>query len=364
MKLLDILEEDKTKLGKIIKYYRTNDYKINNPNFWSINDFIEDDNGYICSNTTLSSIENGEIIKDNDIYDKLLKKLNLKYNYKKDLSLLHNKYSSIIEEQFENFVEKDILMDSIKKYIDELKPYGEYVIEKEYIIALNFLEKNIYQMSTYEYNKLMDLLYIFPVGIQGILIANLLQYLSMTHLPTTIKENLKKYNIKSKRANLKYAWIVMYYVRNYYKAISIAFPIIKYYEEFLYDNENAMIEVDTFKIFFITATNSEEWNEFSNDFFNRVIQDLEKNKSTKLHALHNIGLTAMMKEEYEFAYKVFKIVVEDGSFDFFPIAFQMNIASILSNNEIPKKAIDKNYDRSKYGEGHNRIYEYYLLRYY
>lgn len=71
---IQIDENVKPLLGKYIGYQRTHDYKALEPLDWQMEDFIVDAEGdSICAVKTLSRIEGGQIILNDDIYDCLLK---------------------------------------------------------------------------------------------------------------------------------------------------------------------------------------------------------------------------------------------------------------------------------------------------
>src|SRR5699024_8822814 len=103
MNFLDIPDKDKIKLGKLINYYRVNDYKANNPTSWSIKEFVKYHDYTICSPTTFTIMKESMVIKNNDIYDELLEKLGKYYNYEKDFRIIHKMFENKIIAFFENY---------------------------------------------------------------------------------------------------------------------------------------------------------------------------------------------------------------------------------------------------------------------
>lgn len=76
MHYLKINDSDKKKIGYLIHLYRTQQFKHLSQNSFLLNEYNEP----ICTRQTLSKIEQGVIIKNDSIYEELLKKVNLKFN--------------------------------------------------------------------------------------------------------------------------------------------------------------------------------------------------------------------------------------------------------------------------------------------
>ena len=73
MHYLKINDSDKKKIGYLIHLYRTQQFKHLSQNSFLLNEYNEP----ICTRQTLSKIEQGIIIKNDSIYEELLKKVNL-----------------------------------------------------------------------------------------------------------------------------------------------------------------------------------------------------------------------------------------------------------------------------------------------
>lgn len=73
--MIDIPEQEKVQIGKIIEFLRKKEFKKNDPSF-KVERFIEN----ICSKATYVKLRK-EPLKESEIYDSLLKKLNLSYPY-------------------------------------------------------------------------------------------------------------------------------------------------------------------------------------------------------------------------------------------------------------------------------------------
>lgn len=367
MKLLDIIKEDKIKLGIIIKYYRINDYKIDNPNSWSINHFIKDDSEYICSNITLSNIENLEIIENDEIYDRLLNKLNLKYNYEKNLSNIHEEYSNLIIEEFNNFNfhKLNIITD---EYIQILSPFKDFILENEYLSALEFIKVhsnkiNDSNIKLYEKNisKFVDIFNIYPTGIKELL-YNFLIGISIqfydTNKRASILENINIEDSKLAIVNIQYANYLIY-IEDYYNAFDILIPIIKKYE-----NENNIIGIISAlptKIRLMAETNSKNWIFQSKNAIKFILDNPCHNKGIVTSSLYNIALTLYLKNEYSLAYDIYIILIEEYNYLNDMISISVNVAGFLLEKPIPKKAIIKrdHFIKDKYIDP---MYNFFVLK--
>ena len=366
MTLLDILEEDNIKLGKIIKYYRTNDYKIANPYTWSINDFISDNDEYICSNTTLSSIENGEIIKDDEIYDSLLQKLNLKYNYKNDLSNIHNAYDSLIIEEFNNF-NFDKINIILDEYINILTEYKDFVIENEYIEQLDFIRNHANKLDNSNielYNntilKSVELFNIYTDGIK-LLLQNILIRISLKFYDTKTRvEILNKKDIKSSKSYLIKSIYADYLITisDYYNAFKIILPIIEIYEN--ENNINGIILTLSTKIRLMADTNTVNWIKYAEEAIS-FIKNNNCDRSIAISSLHYLGLTLYLYKEYNLAYEVFIYLIEKYNYNdlFFPL--QVNVVCFLLEIPVPREVIIKRNPINN-SIAANTIFDFFVLK--
>lgn len=128
MHYLKINDSDKKKIGYLIHLYRTQQFKHLSQNSFLLNEYNEP----ICTRQTLSKIEQGVIIKNDSIYEELLKKVNLKFNtdYCIDEFLPTSIFSDLLNACDYYNLEKFISIS--ESYIKQLNPFKEYIFFHEY----------------------------------------------------------------------------------------------------------------------------------------------------------------------------------------------------------------------------------------
>ena len=128
MHYLKINDSDKKKIGYLIHVYRTQQFKHLSHNSFLLNEYNEP----ICTRQTLSKIEQGVIIKNDSIYEELLKKMNLKFNT--DYCIEEFLPTSIFSDLFFAcyYYNLDKLISISESYIKQLNPFKEYIFFHEY----------------------------------------------------------------------------------------------------------------------------------------------------------------------------------------------------------------------------------------
>lgn len=128
MHYLKINDSDKKKIGYLIHLYRTQQFKHLSQNSFLLNEYNEP----ICTRQTLSKIEQGVIIKNDSIYEELLKKVNLKFNtdYCIEEFLPTSIFSDLLNACYYYNLEK--LISISESYIKQLNPFKEYIFFHEY----------------------------------------------------------------------------------------------------------------------------------------------------------------------------------------------------------------------------------------
>ena len=128
MHYLKINDSDKKKIGYLIHVYRTQQFKHLSQNSFLLNEYNEP----ICTRQTLSKIEQGVIIKNDSIYEELLKKMNLKFNtdYCIEKFLPTSIFSDLLNACDYYNLEK--LISISESYIKQLNPFKEYIFFHEY----------------------------------------------------------------------------------------------------------------------------------------------------------------------------------------------------------------------------------------
>ena len=128
MHYLKINDSDKKKIGYLIHVYRTQQFKHLSQKSFLLNEYNEP----ICTRQTLSKIEQGVIIKNDSIYEELLKKVNLKFNT--DYCIEEFLPTSIFSDLLNacDYYNLEKLISISKSYTKQLKPFKEYIFFHEY----------------------------------------------------------------------------------------------------------------------------------------------------------------------------------------------------------------------------------------
>ena len=128
MHYLKINDSDKKKIGYLIHLYRTQQFKHLSQNSFLLNEYNEP----ICTRQTLSKIEQGIIIKNDSIYEELLKKVNLKFNT--DYCIEEFLPTSIFSDLLNacDYYKLEKLISISESYIKQLNPFKEYIFFHEY----------------------------------------------------------------------------------------------------------------------------------------------------------------------------------------------------------------------------------------
>ena len=128
MHYLKINDSDKKKIGYLIHLYRTQQFKHLSQNSFLLNEY----NKPICTRQTLSKIEQCVIIKNDSIYEELLKKVNLKFNT--DYCIEEFLPTSIFSDLLNacDYYNLEKLISISESYIKQLNPFKEYIFFHEY----------------------------------------------------------------------------------------------------------------------------------------------------------------------------------------------------------------------------------------
>lgn len=128
MHYLKINDSDKKKIGYLIHLYRTQQFKHLSQNSFLLNEYNEP----ICTRQTLSKIEQGVIIKNDSIYEELLKKVNLKFNT--DYCIEEFLPTSIFSDLLNacDYYNLEKLISISESYIKQLNPFKKYIFFHEY----------------------------------------------------------------------------------------------------------------------------------------------------------------------------------------------------------------------------------------
>lgn len=164
MHYLKINDSDKKKIGYLVHLYRTQQFKYLSQNSFLLNEYDEP----ICTRQTLSKIEQGIIIKNDFIYEELLKKVNLKFNtdYCIEKFLPTSIFSDLLNACDYYNLEK--LISISESYIKQLNPFKEYIFFHEYYECFKWIYT---YYSSFELPTLQSTEYI--ISLKNIINSNL-----------------------------------------------------------------------------------------------------------------------------------------------------------------------------------------------
>lgn len=164
MYYLKINDSDKKKIGYLIHLYRTQQFKHLSQNSFLLNEYNEP----ICTRQTLSKIEQGVIIKNDSIYEELLKKVNLKFNT--DYCIEEFLPTSIFSDLLNacDYYNLEKLISISESYIKQLNPFKEYIFFHEYYECFKWIYT---YYSSFELPTLQSTEYI--ISLKSIINSNL-----------------------------------------------------------------------------------------------------------------------------------------------------------------------------------------------
>lgn len=164
MHYLKINDSDKKKIGYLIHLYRTQQFKHLSQNSFLLNEYNEP----ICTRQTLSKIEQGVIIKNDSIYEELLKKMNLKFNT--DYCIEEFLPTSIFSDLLNacDYYNLEKLISISESYIKQLNPFKEYIFFHEYYECFKWIYT---YYSSFELPTLQSTEYI--ISLKNIINSNL-----------------------------------------------------------------------------------------------------------------------------------------------------------------------------------------------
>lgn len=164
MHYLKINDSDKKKIGYLIHLYRTQQFKHLSQNSFLLNEYNEP----IYTRQTLSKIEQGIIIKNDSIYEELLKKVNLKFNT--DYCIEEFLPTSIFSDLLNacDYYNLEKLISISEYYIKQLNPFKEYIFFHEYYECFKWIYT---YYSSFELPTLQSTEYI--ISLKNIINSNL-----------------------------------------------------------------------------------------------------------------------------------------------------------------------------------------------
>ena len=164
MHYLKINDSDKKKIGYLIHLYRTQQFKHLSQKSFLLNEYNEP----ICTRQTLSKIEQGVIIKNDSIYEELLKKVHLKFNT--DYCIEEFLPTSIFSDLLNacDYYNLEKLISISESYVKQLNPFKEYIFFHEYYECFKWIYT---YYSSFELPTLQSTEYI--ISLKNIINSNL-----------------------------------------------------------------------------------------------------------------------------------------------------------------------------------------------
>lgn len=342
---LSISGNDKKKLGTIISYLRKNQYSKIEPLDWIGKDFIVDDFGdSICSRRTLSKIENGEIVFDEDIYDNLLKKLGLKYNYngmaeEDELNHLFQKLNRATQ-----YINKDEEEEIIKEILKIYKAYDIFAIESVIYNTLKFFFDNKEKLDDKKIKDLILLYDIYPDSLQLVLRRTSIFYCYEYSNKSLLNELSEKFKLSDLESTLdKYIYIIVLKVnKRYITAIERLISL----KDISKNNRNNLLEIECLIHLcdFARLIDSKELVELSLKL-EKVLNNLKSNSNSNNLGIYyyNLGLFFDNSNMPHHSLNYYLESISLNNKLFLRAAFEAFNVCEKNNLEIPKEFVQNEY---------------------
>lgn len=332
--LIDIPNEDKVVIGKFIDYERKYRFKNLKQKQFKIDSFIDG----ICSKQTYQKLKK-EPLLESQVYDELLQKLGLEYDYTNNSNL-----ENVEQQLYQYYQEYDV--KRAKKYIDESWiPYldSRKMYPHEYVVwkCLKEDDVNSYLESMYMLNDIEK--EIFSI----LLLHKAYQDIDCVEIPfETLRIHL---NV----TKIQYLFVLI----KQEKFFQASIECYKLLASNLSEKEILLCWIA--KLFILNAIEP--------DAFYAQAQKLIKHpkfsecEDTLLinNVYHVVGLYEYKRHHYEKAWNYFTYIVEDARFTFPELLFMEHI-STLANKRMPENL--KHVDVSNQEQEYVILYTYYQYK--
>lgn len=308
MHYLNIQNEDKKKLGILIHYYRTHVFKHISQNLFLKNKFDET----ICSRQTLSKIEQGEIIKNDSIYEELLEKLSLKYNTNQIVENI------IKEEDYDrllyacDYYDIETLKNISKYLLKQLSPFSSYVFFYENYLCMNWIH-NYY--SSFVLPTLSDCDFI--INLKEIINSKLYEVMmDLVFKSRTIHGNydFSYFDFKHSQSMINRGnhMMILYNQSKLSEMLQYCDILEKEYTE--KNNFIRLLDIYSLKGLGFSNTEKERFNQLVKQIKQVVDQHQDEIPETKILQLYkNLGLQAFRLDIYDKAIYYFEKYIENNS---------------------------------------------------
>lgn len=296
MHYLKINDSDKKKIGYLIHLYRTQQFKHLSQNSFLLNEYNEP----ICTRQTLSKIEQGVIIKNDSIYEELLKKVNLKFNT--DYCIEEFLPTSIFSDLLNacDYYNLEKLISISESYIKQLNPFKEYIFFHEYYECFKWIYT---YYSSFELPTLQSTEYI--ILLKNIINSNLYEVMmDLVFKKRTISGiydfsyfDFKNSNSMINRGN---HMMILYNQSKLSEMLDYCQDLEKEYSS--KNNYIRLLDIYSLKGFTFSNTEKEKFEKLVSQI-NRIVEahnsNIPKIKISQL--LKNIGLQAFRIDMYDIA---------------------------------------------------------------
>ena len=358
MHYLKINDSDKKKIGYLIHVYRTQQFKHLSQNSFLLNEYNEP----ICTRQTLSKIEQGVIIKNDSIYEELLKKVNLKFNtdYCIEEFLPTSIFSDLLNACAYYNLEK--LISISESYVKQLNPFKEYIFFHEYYECFKWIYT---YYSSFELPTLQSTEYI--ISLKNIINSNLYEVMmDLVFKKRTISGiydfsyfDFKNSNSMINRGN---HMMILYNQSKLTEMLDYCQDLEEEYS--IKNNYIRLLDIYSLKGFAFSNTEKEKFEKLVSQI-NHTVEahnsNIPKIKTSQL--LKNIGLQAFRIDMYDIAINYFEQYIAMDS----PYANIVGIDLCISYQKTNKINQLKSFIQSKEVYKGDSQYEnllnYFILKY-
>ena len=358
MHYLKINDSDKKKIGYLIHVYRTQQFKHLSQNSFLLNEYNEP----ICTRQTLSKIEQGVIIKNDSIYEELLKKVNLKFNT--DYCIEEFLPTSIFSDLLNacDYYNLEKLISISESYVKQLNPFKEYIFFHEYYECFKWIYT---YYSSFELPTLQSTEYI--ISLKNIINSNLYEVMmDLVFKKRTISGiydfsyfDFKNSNSMINRGN---HMMILYNQSKLSEMLDYCQDLEKEYSS--KNNYIRLLDIYSLKGFAFSNTEKEKFEKLVSQI-NHTVEahnsNIPKIKTSQL--LKNIGLQAFRIDMYDIAINYFEQYIAMDS----PYANIVGIDLCISYQKTNKINQLKSFIQSKEVYKGDSQYEnllnYFILKY-
>lgn len=358
MHYLKINDSDKKKIGYLIHVYRTQQFKHLSQNSFLLNEYNEP----ICTRQTLSKIEQGVIIKNDSIYEELLKKVNLKFNT--DYCIEEFLPTSIFSDLLNacDYYNLEKLISISESYVKQLNSFKEYIFFHEYYECFKWIYT---YYSSFELPTLQSTEYI--ISLKNIINSNLYEVMmDLVFKKRTISGiydfsyfDFKNSNSMINRGN---HMMILYNQSKLSEMLDYCQDLEEEYS--IKNNYIRLLDIYSLKGFAFSNTEKEKFEKLVSQI-NHTVEahnsNIPKIKTSQL--LKNIGLQAFRIDMYDIAINYFEQYIAMDS----PYANIVGIDLCISYQKTNKINQLKSFIQSKEVYKGDSQYEnllnYFILKY-